>query len=484
MNNMASAKMNAKPPDKVYTASDAYDIHGHGVHGHGDSNNSNVVEHKYIDHAHETGGDSFAKLSFLTIDNDHHHDNDRHHHHHHHDDNSARQTSSCAIKSSSSPSSSSRGITVPFPLKLHEMLDQIEKDGLASVISWQPHGRCFVVHDQKRFAADAVMAKYFRQTKFASFQRQLNLYGFNRLTSGRDKGGYYNDLFLRGKRFLCHRIQRIRIKGTGVRKASSPETEPQFYSMAPVGVGGEDGDHATQGVAIPHQHQQQHAQGSSSTRATQATTQAPTPVLTVSMGGYPQQHWNEQMATNQVMLNNQGYSGSMQVHHTNPLAALSSNASAYSNTTIQDIQRMILEQQAKLTLAQTAIRQAASVFPDTMHTANAAQTLELLQSMAQPNHQEMGDVASQIATMIRQKLREQQIAERKQQLAEQKQKQFESNDDDDDESQKEFDQLLGALVGMPTEPTPTCTNNTNAAASNNPLASNTSLANLYEMITD
>jgi hypothetical protein len=127
------------------------------------------------------------------------------------------------------------GVTIPFPLKLHEMLDQIEADGLANVISWQPHGRCFVVHDPKSFS-ESVMPTYFRQTKFASFQRQLNLYGFSRLTSGRDKGGYYHELFLRGKRFLCHQIVRLKIKGTGVRKASSPETEPQFYNMPPLDV--------------------------------------------------------------------------------------------------------------------------------------------------------------------------------------------------------------------------------------------------------
>jgi hypothetical protein len=47
--------------------------------------------------------------------------------------------------------------------------------------------------------------------------------------AGRDKGGYYHELFLRSKRFLSHRIQRIKIKGDGARKPSSPETEPNFY---------------------------------------------------------------------------------------------------------------------------------------------------------------------------------------------------------------------------------------------------------------
>jgi hypothetical protein len=47
---------------------------------------------------------------------------------------------------------------------------------------------------------------------------------------GRDKGGYYHELFLRNKHFLSYRIQRMKIKGTGARKPGSPDTEPNFYN--------------------------------------------------------------------------------------------------------------------------------------------------------------------------------------------------------------------------------------------------------------
>ena len=67
------------------------------------------------------------------------------------------------------------GVTISFPLKLHAVLDQVERDGLAHVISWQEHGRCFVIHKPKEFV-DHVMPCYFRQSKLTSFQRQLNLY--------------------------------------------------------------------------------------------------------------------------------------------------------------------------------------------------------------------------------------------------------------------------------------------------------------------
>jgi hypothetical protein len=38
-----------------------------------------------------------------------------------------------------------------FPVMLHYMLDELEKDGFDDVVSWQPHGRCFLVHKQKQF---------------------------------------------------------------------------------------------------------------------------------------------------------------------------------------------------------------------------------------------------------------------------------------------------------------------------------------------
>jgi hypothetical protein len=118
----------------------------------------------------------------------------------------------------------------PFPNKLHEMLEGVEADGNSHIISWQPHGRCFVVHKPELFKT--ILPHYFKLSKIASFQRQLNLYGFQRITRGPDKGGYYNELFLRNRPFLSHRIQRVKVKGTGIRARSNPEQEPNLWSMA------------------------------------------------------------------------------------------------------------------------------------------------------------------------------------------------------------------------------------------------------------
>jgi len=121
------------------------------------------------------------------------------------------------------------GVTTPFPWKLHIMLDAMDK-GDKSIVCWQPHGRAFMVHKPKDFVQQ-VMSHFFNQTKYASFQRQLNLYGFSRLTHGPDKGAYYHNCFVRGKRHLCKGMIRQKIKGTKVRKSLSPEDEPNFYDI-------------------------------------------------------------------------------------------------------------------------------------------------------------------------------------------------------------------------------------------------------------
>ena len=123
------------------------------------------------------------------------------------------------------------GVSVPFPVKLFDVLDCIQREGkYTHICSWQPHGRCFLIRHPKLFVAE-VLPLYFRHAKLTSFQRQLNLYGFGRLTIGPDAGAYYHELFLRGKRFLAWRMPRTRIKGTKIKFASNPKAEPNFYDM-------------------------------------------------------------------------------------------------------------------------------------------------------------------------------------------------------------------------------------------------------------
>ena len=142
---------------------------------------------------------------------------------------SLRVTSSLPAIVSASTSSSRQS----FPSQLHHMLDDAERRGFDDIVSWQPHGRCFVVHKVKEFV-EQILPNYFRQSKFPSFQRQLNLYEFSRITQGKDRNAYYHDRFLRGVPELSERMNRCKVKGTRVRHAPQPELEPDFYSYPPL----------------------------------------------------------------------------------------------------------------------------------------------------------------------------------------------------------------------------------------------------------
>jgi len=68
------------------------------------------------------------------------------------------------------------GVAEPFPPRLHRMLREVEQEGNADIVSFYSHGRAFAVHDMERFCTE-IMPKFFKQTKWNSFARQLNLYG-------------------------------------------------------------------------------------------------------------------------------------------------------------------------------------------------------------------------------------------------------------------------------------------------------------------
>lgn len=127
------------------------------------------------------------------------------------------------------------GVSAPFPYKLFDLLERIDtvEPELSYIISWLPHGRSFLVHEPNEFTK-FVLPRFFNQ-KYASFQRQLNLYGFSRITRhGADKHSYYHECFLRSKRFLCRGIIRIKINGSGGRRPGNPESDPNFKAMHPL----------------------------------------------------------------------------------------------------------------------------------------------------------------------------------------------------------------------------------------------------------
>ncbi|CAB9527672.1 shock factor protein (Partial), partial [Seminavis robusta] len=124
-----------------------------------------------------------------------------------------------------------------FPVKLYRMLYEVEKNGKADIVSFLPHGRSFAIHKQNEFAT--ILPGYFATDRMASFQRQLNLYGFRRITDGKDKGAFFHEKFTLGKRSLCKKIKRKR----GNRRSSSSLRRGSQASSSSTSMASQQGQH-------------------------------------------------------------------------------------------------------------------------------------------------------------------------------------------------------------------------------------------------
>jgi len=131
-----------------------------------------------------------------------------------------------------------KGRTGTFPQKLHQMLSDLEREeGGSDIASFLPHGRAFAIHKPRDFVKH-VMPKYFRMSRFSSFQRQLNLYDFQRITEGPDKGSYYHELFVQGRPILSTMMKRNKIKG--VKNVSSALRKEQLEDDHSIHEGGNE----------------------------------------------------------------------------------------------------------------------------------------------------------------------------------------------------------------------------------------------------
>ena len=138
-----------------------------------------------------------------------------------------------------------------FPVKLFNVLEfiRLQDPDLATIISWEPHGKGFQVHDPKKAEVE-ILPSFFNLRRYSSFHRQLNLWGFTRLAgSKKQEGGrhcieeenknvssndgsfyYYHEMFHRSKAFLCHSIRR-RLRLPSFNLTSTMERkQPEYHS--------------------------------------------------------------------------------------------------------------------------------------------------------------------------------------------------------------------------------------------------------------
>jgi hypothetical protein len=107
-----------------------------------------------------------------------------------------------------------------FPVKLHLILSNPEFD---DIIAWLPHGRSWRILQQKAFE-ERVIPLYFRHGRYSSFARQVNGWGFRRVTHGSDYNSYYHEV--RSK--LCFFAMHFKLSNTNSLLSLPPDVSPLY----------------------------------------------------------------------------------------------------------------------------------------------------------------------------------------------------------------------------------------------------------------
>jgi hypothetical protein len=135
------------------------------------------------------------------------------------------ETLAAQAASSKREASASKPRTYTFPEKMMHLLDSKEEK---ESMCWLPDGRSFAIIPGN--FAQKVLPKYFDGTKFESFTRKLNRWGFKRVTDDEDAPGtftYHHPLFRRGLPSLCRWM-------SGGKKADNPAgtlSDAQVHSL-------------------------------------------------------------------------------------------------------------------------------------------------------------------------------------------------------------------------------------------------------------
>ena len=131
-----------------------------------------------------------------------------------------------------------------FPERMYDLLEYARHKGLQSILSWEPDGKSFCIRDGQALMTSEILLRFFpKQTKFRSFERLLNMWGFTRLllsldqvsdrdgrayASSRDGRAYASPRdakyfghvqFVRGDRGRCRKVQRVQ-QSKGAKRAS------------------------------------------------------------------------------------------------------------------------------------------------------------------------------------------------------------------------------------------------------------------------
>ena len=125
-----------------------------------------------------------------------------------------------------------------FPAKLYALLEQASPE----VVCWTPDGLAFSVQDEEVFCSRE-LPRFFAHTKMASFQRQLNIFGFQKLARVDASGCSYHHLFfVRGRPDLLVSINQVDVAPHSSSSSGGGDLALDEFTVLQHWCAGGDGD--------------------------------------------------------------------------------------------------------------------------------------------------------------------------------------------------------------------------------------------------
>lgn len=116
-----------------------------------------------------------------------------------------------------------------FPQTLHQILEDSINAGTEGIVAWEDDGASFHIFQPQAFN-DLILPRYYKKrTKFRSFQRQLNIYGFK---MSKKSGVYQHPLFHRGDLQSVGRIRPIPLKKAKKQSEETRWVEPKAIATS------------------------------------------------------------------------------------------------------------------------------------------------------------------------------------------------------------------------------------------------------------
>jgi len=87
-----------------------------------------------------------------------------------------------------------------------QLMGILNKGENKNIIAWLPHGKAFFICHRKAFVEKVLNLHFKNNSKYTSFTRKLNRWGFTRVNRGPEEAAYFHMFFQRDNYSLCRHM--------------------------------------------------------------------------------------------------------------------------------------------------------------------------------------------------------------------------------------------------------------------------------------